>query len=70
MQGGRRRSSEVVYMEPWHYNFPEFLDLKETNGNDYLRTRTLNTASWIPDEFMKRVEQDQDWYLFDPKECP
>jgi len=57
-------------MEPWHYNFTEFLDLKETNGNDYLRTRALNTASWIPDEFMARVEQSQDWYMFDPKECP
>ena len=70
VQWGRRRASDVIYMEPWHYNFTEFLDLKETNGNDYLRTRALNTASWIPDEFMARVEQSQDWYMFDPKECP
>jgi len=69
MQGGRRRSSQVIYMEPRHYNIHDFLDLKETNGSDYLRTRSLNTALWIPDEFMKRVEQDQDWYLFDPHEC-
>ncbi|USN55322.1 MAG: ribonucleoside-diphosphate reductase subunit alpha [Candidatus Peribacteria bacterium] len=69
MQGGRRRSSQVIYMEPWHYNFEEFLELKETNGNDYVRTRSLNTACWVPDEFMKRVINDDDWYMFDPAEC-
>lgn len=70
MQGGRRRSSQVIYMEPRHYNFEEFLDLKETNGNDYVRTRSLNTACWIPDEFMKRVIHDEDRYMLDPAECP
>ncbi len=70
MQGGRRRSSQVIYMEPRHYNFEEFLDLKETNGNDYVRTRSLNTACWIPDEFMQRVIHDDNWYLVDPAECP
>lgn len=55
-------------MEPRHFNIYEFLDLKETNGNHYLRTHSCNTALWIPDEFMKRVENDDDWYLFDPKE--
>lgn len=69
MQGGRRRSSQVIYMEPWHYNIDEFLDIKETNGNDYVRTRSLNTALWIPDEFMERVLRNDDWYLFDPHEC-
>jgi ribonucleoside-diphosphate reductase alpha chain len=56
-------------MEPWHYNVEEFLDLKETNGNDYVRTRSLNTACWIPDEFMQRVIDDDDRYLVDPAEC-
>jgi ribonucleoside-diphosphate reductase alpha chain len=70
MQGGRRRSSQVIYMEPRHYNFEEFLDLKETNGNDYVRTRSLNTACWIPDEFMQRVIHDDYRYLVDPAECP
>lgn len=57
-------------MEPRHYNFEEFLDLKETNGNDYVRTRSLNTACWIPDEFMQRVIHDEYRYLLDPAECP
>jgi ribonucleoside-diphosphate reductase alpha chain len=70
MQWGKRRSSMVIYMEPRHYNFEEFLDLKETNGNDYVRTRNLNTACWMPDEFMQRVVDDADRYMFDPKECP
>lgn len=70
MQGGKRRSSMVIYMEPRHYNIYEFLDLKETNGNDYVRTRSLNTALWIPDEFMERVMNNEDRYLFDPHECP
>jgi len=68
MQGGRRRSSQVIYMEPRHYNFEEFLELKETNGNDYVRTRSLNTACWLPDEFMQRVMDDADWHMFDPNE--
>lgn len=57
-------------MEPWHYNIYEFLDLKETAGNDYVRTRTCNTALWIPDEFMQRVMDDADRRLFDPAETP
>lgn len=57
-------------MEPRHRNIHDFLDLKETNGNDYVRTRSLNTALWIPDEFMERVVKNEDWYLFDPAECP
>lgn len=69
MQWWRRRSSQVIYMEPRHYNIYEFLDLKETNGSDYVRTRSLNTALWIPDEFMKRVMHNEDRYLFDPAEC-
>jgi len=57
-----------MYMENWHLNFPQFLDLKQNSGDPYLRTRLANTAVFISDEFMKRVEKDQDWYLFDPAE--
>lgn len=67
--GGKRAANIVVYMEPWHYNIHEFLDLKETNGNDALRARKINTALWIPDLFMKRVKENGKWYLFDPKEA-
>lgn len=71
LQGtGKKRSGCVFYMEPWHLNIYEFLDLKETTGNDYVRTRTCNTALWIPDEFMKRVLSDNDRWLFDPAEAP
>lgn len=70
LQGtGKKRSGAVFYMEPWHYNIYEFLDLKETTGNDYVRTRTCNTALWIPDEFMQRVLDDKDRWLFDPAEA-
>jgi len=70
LQGtGKKRSALVFYMEPRHLNIGEFLDTKETNGNDYLRLRTCNTALWIPDEFMRRVENNEDRYLFDPNEC-
>ena len=65
---GKRAANIVVYLEPWHYNIHEFLDLKETNWNDALRARKINTALWIPDLFMKRVKEDGKWYLFDPKE--
>ncbi len=67
---GKKRSGCVFYMEPRHYNIYEFLDLKETAGNDYVRTRTCNTALWIPDEFMNRVLKDEDRWLFDPAETP
>ena len=68
--GGKRASNLVAYIEPWHYNTEEFLDLKETNGNEAMRLRKLNTALWIPDEFMERVLKNEDWYMFDPKETP
>lgn len=71
LQGtGKKRSGAVFYMEPRHANIYEFLDLKETTGNDYVRTRTCNTALWIPDEFMQRVLDDKDRWLFDPAETP
>ena len=69
-QGGRRRSSQVMYMQPWHLDIEQFLDLKETTGNPYLRTPSLNTALWMPDELMRRIKEGEPIYLFDPAECP
>jgi ribonucleoside-diphosphate reductase alpha chain len=65
-QGGRRRGTLCAYIEPWHLEIEAFLDLKRNSGDPYLRTPSLNTALWVPDEFMRRVEADADWYLFDP----
>lgn len=65
---GKKAGAAALYMENWHMNFPEFLDLKQNSGDPYLRTRLANTAVFISDEFMKRVQKDQDWYLFDPAE--
>ena len=63
---GKKAGAAALYMENWHLNFPQFLDLKQNSGDPYLRTRLANTAVFLSDEFMKRVEKDQDWYLFDP----
>lgn len=65
---GKKMGAAALYMENWHLNFPEFLDLKQNSGDPYMRTRIANTAVFISDEFMKRVAKDQDWYLFDPAE--
>lgn len=65
---GKKAGAAALYMENWHLNFPQFLDLKQNSGDPYLRTRFANTAVFISDEFMKRVEKNQDWYLFDPAE--
>lgn len=67
-RGGKKKGALCFYMENWHLNFQDFLDLKQNNGDDYRRTRTANTAVFISDEFMKRVLQNDEWYLFDPKE--
>lgn len=67
-RGGKKKGALCFYMENWHLNFQDFLDLKQNNGDDYRRTRTANTAVFISDEFMKRVLEGNDWYLFDPKE--
>ena len=67
-RNGKKFGALAVYMENWHLNFPEFLDLKENSGDPYRRARTANTAVWISDEFMKRVADDAEWYLFDPAE--
>lgn len=67
---GKKAGAAALYMENWHVNFPQFLDLKQNSGDPYLRVRTANTAVFISDEFMKRVEKNQPWYLFDPAETP
>lgn len=65
---GKKAGAAAMYMENWHLNFPQFLDLRANSGDPYMRTRFMNTAVWLSDEFMKRVANDDDWYLFDPAE--
>jgi ribonucleoside-diphosphate reductase alpha chain len=67
---GKKQGAAAIFMENWHYNFPEFLDLKQNSGDPYLRTRIANTAVALSDEFMKRAEKGEDWYMFDPAETP
>lgn len=67
---GKKAGAAAIYMENWHLNFPQFIDLRQNSGDPYLRTRFANTAVFISDEFMKRVQNDDDWYLFDPAETP
>ncbi|GAA1160619.1 ribonucleoside-diphosphate reductase subunit alpha [Ornithinicoccus hortensis] len=69
-RGGKKFGALCFYMENWHLDFAQFLDLRQNSGDPYRRTRTANTAVWISDEFMKRVERDDEWYLFDPLETP
>ncbi|MFC4052542.1 ribonucleoside-diphosphate reductase subunit alpha [Actinomadura syzygii] len=69
-QGGRRKGAACVYLEPWHADVEEFLELRDNTGEDARRAHNLNLANWIPDEFMRRVESDGTWSLFDPKEVP
>ncbi|MEO6728897.1 MAG: ribonucleoside-diphosphate reductase subunit alpha, partial [Candidatus Dojkabacteria bacterium] len=67
-RAGKKHGAMCVYMENWHYDFAEFIDLKQNAGDDYRRVRTADTAVYISDEFMRRVEADEAWYLFDPAE--
>lgn len=69
-QGGRRKGAACVYLEPWHPDIEEFLELRDNTGEDARRTYNLNLANWIPDEFMRRVEADEDWSLIDPDQAP
>jgi ribonucleoside-diphosphate reductase alpha chain len=69
-QGGRRKGAACVYLEPWHPDIEEFLELRDNTGEDARRTHNLNLANWVPDEFMRRVEADQAWSLFDPDAVP
>ncbi|GAB3139550.1 ribonucleoside-diphosphate reductase subunit alpha [Microbispora hainanensis] len=69
-QGGRRKGAACVYLETWHADIEEFLELRDNTGEESRRAHNLNLANWVPDEFMRRVETDGTWSLFDPKEAP
>lgn len=69
-QGGRRKGAAAIYLETWHADIEEFLELRDNTGEDARRTHNLNLAHWIPDEFMRRVEADADWSLFSPVDVP
>jgi ribonucleoside-diphosphate reductase alpha chain len=68
--GGKRKGSFAIYMEPWHADVFDYLDLRKNTGKEEMRARDLFYAMWIPDLFMKRVEEDGDWTLMCPNECP
>ncbi len=69
-RGGKKKGALAFYMENWHCDFPDFIDWKHNAGDDYLRMRTANTAAYVSDEFMKRVKNNDVWYMFDPAETP
>ncbi|MBK3564687.1 ribonucleoside-diphosphate reductase subunit alpha [Streptomyces sp. MBT62] len=69
-QGGRRKGAAAVYLETWHSDIEEFLELRDNTGEDARRTHNLNLAHWIPDEFMRRVNEDGTWSLFSPADVP
>lgn len=69
-QGGKRKGAACAYLETWHLDMEEFLELRKNTGDDRRRTHDMNTANWIPDLFMKRVMQEADWTLFSPSDCP
>ncbi|MFJ5269237.1 ribonucleoside-diphosphate reductase subunit alpha [Streptomyces sp. NPDC088358] len=69
-QGGRRKGAAAVYLETWHSDIEEFLELRDNTGEDARRTHNLNLAHWIPDEFMRRVDADAQWSLFSPSDVP
>lgn len=69
-QGGRRKGAACVYLETWHADIEEFLEMRDNVGDEARRARNLNLANWVPDLFMERVEKDWMWSLFDPKEVP
>jgi len=69
-RSGRRRGAACVYLEVWHYDIEDFLELRKNTGDERRRTHDINTAAWIPDLFMKRVRDDAEWTLFSPHETP
>ena len=69
-QGGKRKGAACVYLETWHADIDEFLELRDNTGDEARRTHNLNLANWVPDLFMERVEKDWTWSLFDPKKVP
>lgn len=69
-QGGKRKGAACAYLETWHIDVEEFLELRKNTGDDRRRTHDMNTANWVPDEFLRRVEADAEWTLFSPDEVP
>ncbi|MDO8954550.1 MAG: ribonucleoside-diphosphate reductase subunit alpha [Gammaproteobacteria bacterium] len=69
-QGGKRKGAVCAYLESWHIDIEEFLELRKNSGDDRRRTHDMNTANWVPDLFMKRVMEDKEWTLFTPNETP
>jgi ribonucleoside-diphosphate reductase alpha chain len=69
-QGGKRKGAVCAYLETWHIDVEEFLDLRKNTGDDRRRTHDMNTANWVPDLFMQRVAEDGEWTLFSPDEVP
>jgi ribonucleoside-diphosphate reductase alpha chain len=69
-QGGKRKGAVCCYLETWHLDIEEFLELRKNTGDDRRRTHDMNTANWIPDLFMKRVMEGGEWTLFSPSDCP
>ena len=69
-QGGKRKGAVCAYLECWHLDIEEFLELRKNTGDDRRRTHDMNTANWIPDLFMKRVMENGQWTLFSPSDCP
>jgi len=69
-QGGRRKGACCVYLESWHADIEDFLELRDNTGDDARRTHNINLANWVPDIFMRRVKEDSTWSLFDPKKFP
>ena len=69
-QGGKRKGAVCTYLETWHLDIEEFLELRQNTGDERRRTHDMNTANWIPDLFMKRVMDNAEWTLFSPSDCP
>src|SRR6516165_1788816 len=69
-QGGKRKGAVCAYLEAWHLDIEEFLELRKNTGDDRRRTHDMNTANWVPDLFMKRVMEGGEWTLFSPSDCP
>ena len=68
--GGKRNGSFAIYMEPWHSDIEDFLELKKNHGDEEMRARDLFYALWIPSLFMEKVQADEEWCLFCPDQCP
>jgi len=69
-QGGKRKGAMCAYLETWHLDVEDFLDLRKNTGDERRRTHDMHTANWIPDLFMKRVKEQSEWTLFNPSDCP